>query len=445
MGAVLVKGSEVYSAYRGLEFPGDHAEFTLLQKKITSTSVTRGATLYTTLEPCTTRQHNRKPCAEWLLEKGIKRVVIGILDPNPGICGRGYWRLIENGVQVEFFPPRLAQRILEMNQPFFRAQRGSIEFNGLFQEKLQRTKDRLISPYPQTGVGNTLSLQECPNLREGWAINTVTMKLVSEDPFKLPTTYEMRFKEYFGRLYEEKRFMDDGGKFMLSRNPAAFSDSPSLVLDLLPTKYSVVNFYWDLLGGGLADCVSLIDEVVRGTLNARFAHAFCIHMILVTADNKILLTKRSGKVGSNQGLWSASAEEQLSRKDFVGPREVSALAWAYRLLNEELGLEKETCHKDNIRLLSVFLEAFLLNISACVYAETWLDERQLRFYANKPRTDNEIQDVDFLPFGRDVLLAEIFRPSRPYHPTSGYRFLMAFLKRFGAPSPQEIRRVFEAD
>ncbi len=90
VGAVLSKGGAlIASAFRGREAVGDHAEFTLLQKDLRSTDLTRGATLYTTLEPCTTRSHDKLPCVEWIIRKGIAKVFIGILDPNPNICGRG--------------------------------------------------------------------------------------------------------------------------------------------------------------------------------------------------------------------------------------------------------------------------------------------------------------------------------------------------------------------
>jgi len=58
------------------------------------------ATLYVTLEPCS---HFGKtpPCAELLLQKQVKQVVVGCLDPNPLVAGRGVALLREKGVQVK--------------------------------------------------------------------------------------------------------------------------------------------------------------------------------------------------------------------------------------------------------------------------------------------------------------------------------------------------------
>ncbi|HMK66819.1 MAG TPA: bifunctional diaminohydroxyphosphoribosylaminopyrimidine deaminase/5-amino-6-(5-phosphoribosylamino)uracil reductase RibD, partial [Thermodesulfobacteriota bacterium] len=59
----------------------------------------RGATLYVNLEPC---NHYGKtpPCTEGILEKGIKRVVFGMADPNPKVAGGGEAFLRSRGLDV---------------------------------------------------------------------------------------------------------------------------------------------------------------------------------------------------------------------------------------------------------------------------------------------------------------------------------------------------------
>lgn len=122
VGAVVVKDGKVLaSAHRGEEAKGDHAEYTALEKKLPD-DVVAGATVYTTLEPCTTRNHPKVPCAKRLIERKVKRVVIGMLDPNPDICGKGQRLLRDHNVETDFFPADLMAILEELNRDFTRAQ-----------------------------------------------------------------------------------------------------------------------------------------------------------------------------------------------------------------------------------------------------------------------------------------------------------------------------------
>jgi pyrimidine deaminase RibD-like protein len=121
VGAILVRDGHVLAtAYRGELGHGEHAEYTLLERKLKDVSVA-GATLYTTLEPCTTRNHPKVPCAVRIAERKIARVVIGMLDPNPSICGRGVRRLRDAGVAVDLFAKDPADQIEELNRAFIRS------------------------------------------------------------------------------------------------------------------------------------------------------------------------------------------------------------------------------------------------------------------------------------------------------------------------------------
>ena len=94
VGVVVVKNDQIIS--RGWTQPGGkpHAEIVALKKKIFF-----GATLYTTLEPCS---HHGKtpPCVDQIIKSKINRVVIGLKDPNPKINGKGIRKLKKKKIKV---------------------------------------------------------------------------------------------------------------------------------------------------------------------------------------------------------------------------------------------------------------------------------------------------------------------------------------------------------
>lgn len=97
VGAVIVPTDDKFVLGATEEAGGAHAEIVALRK---AGRAAEGSTMYVTLEPCA--HHGRTPpCAEAIIAAGVRRVVIGLADPDPLVDGRGIEMLRAGGVEVD--------------------------------------------------------------------------------------------------------------------------------------------------------------------------------------------------------------------------------------------------------------------------------------------------------------------------------------------------------
>ncbi|WP_281280472.1 bifunctional diaminohydroxyphosphoribosylaminopyrimidine deaminase/5-amino-6-(5-phosphoribosylamino)uracil reductase RibD [Paenibacillus koleovorans] len=97
VGCVIVKEGRIVGIGTHLQRGSHHAEIHALHM---AGDEAAGSTVYVTLEPCSI--HGRTPpCAERLVTERVKRVVVGCIDPNPGVAGAGVEWLRSRGIDVE--------------------------------------------------------------------------------------------------------------------------------------------------------------------------------------------------------------------------------------------------------------------------------------------------------------------------------------------------------
>lgn len=122
VGAVLATqdGEILSTAHRGELRDGDHAEFTVLERKNRDKDVT-GMVVYATLEPCAlgARNHPKLSCAERIFNARISKVYIGYIDPDPTVAGDGRDFLKSKNIDIGFFPKDLQDQIYKENKAFF--------------------------------------------------------------------------------------------------------------------------------------------------------------------------------------------------------------------------------------------------------------------------------------------------------------------------------------
>ena len=114
VGAVIVKSDRIIGQGYHEKYGNPHAEVNAFDSV---TEDVEGATIYVTLEPCS-HYGKTPPCADLIIQKKIKRVVVGSLDPNPLVSGRGVRKLQAAGIEVA--AGVLAKESQELNEVFMK-------------------------------------------------------------------------------------------------------------------------------------------------------------------------------------------------------------------------------------------------------------------------------------------------------------------------------------
>lgn len=114
VGAIIVKDGRIIGKGYHEKYGENHAEINAFESAIEDTS---GATMYVTLEPCS-HYGKTPPCADKIIEKNISKVVIGTLDPNPLVSGKGVNKLRDAGIEV--ITGILEEECLKINEIFMK-------------------------------------------------------------------------------------------------------------------------------------------------------------------------------------------------------------------------------------------------------------------------------------------------------------------------------------
>ncbi len=163
VGALLVLNDLVIGEGFHQQYGGPHAEVNAIAS-VKDSSLLHTADLYVNLEPCS---HFGKtpPCADLIIEKGIRRVIICNQDPNPLVAGKGIEKLRAAGVEV--IVGILEQEGSWLNRRFFTFQTQQRPYIIL---KWAQTVDGFISrfPVPDNPDQNWISGTACKQLSHRW-------------------------------------------------------------------------------------------------------------------------------------------------------------------------------------------------------------------------------------------------------------------------------------
>ncbi|MEM0519559.1 bifunctional diaminohydroxyphosphoribosylaminopyrimidine deaminase/5-amino-6-(5-phosphoribosylamino)uracil reductase RibD [Aequorivita flava] len=183
VGSVIVYNKTIIGEGWHYKAGQPHAEVNAISG-VRQTNYLNQATIYVSLEPCS---HFGKtpPCADLIVNSGIKKVVIGSLDPNPQVAGRGIKKLIEAGCQV--IVGVLEDKCNLLNKRFFTFHQKKRPYIIL---KWAQTADGFIAPKATTRketkpvwITNEFSRQLVHNMRsEEQAILVGTNTVLQDNP-----------------------------------------------------------------------------------------------------------------------------------------------------------------------------------------------------------------------------------------------------------------------
>ena len=183
VGSVIVANEKIIGEGWHLKAGSPHAEVNAIASVLEGNSL-KEATIYVSLEPCS---HFGKtpPCANLIIESGIKKVVIGSLDPNPKVAGRGVKKLLDAGCEV--YTGVLDSECIELNKRFFTFHQKKRPYIFL---KWAETLDHFISPKTETRtetkpvwITNEFSRQLAHKIRgEEMAILVGTNTVLQDNP-----------------------------------------------------------------------------------------------------------------------------------------------------------------------------------------------------------------------------------------------------------------------
>lgn len=176
VGAVIVKDGRIIGEGWHARYGDLHAERAALNS---CTESPAGGVMYVTLEPCCHRG-KQPPCTDAVIASGVKRAVIGSLDPNPAVSGGGIKALREHGIETE--TGVLKEECDELNFIFFHYIKTGIPYATV---KYAMTMDGKTASYTGASkwiTGETARERVHEDRRRYSAVMTGVDTVLADDP-----------------------------------------------------------------------------------------------------------------------------------------------------------------------------------------------------------------------------------------------------------------------
>ncbi len=245
VGAVVVKNGRIVGRgyHKGAGLP--HAEINAIMD---AGNHSDGADMYVTLEPCA-HYGKTPPCVDAIIKSGIKRVVIGEIDPNPLVNGKGIGYLQRYGVKTEIYQNR--EEIISLNCGFRNWIKKRIPYVIV---KIASSLDGRIAD--KSGLSKYLTSNESRRFVHfirfiSDAILVGAKTIINDDPLLDHRLYNRKVNKHITRVVLDGKlllspqyrvFRDDGSKRIILTSKNAFNQKKRLVDKFVSKGIEVVPF-----------------------------------------------------------------------------------------------------------------------------------------------------------------------------------------------------------
>jgi len=316
VGCVLTKNNEIVGQGYHQKAGQGHAEVNALAD---AGSLAQGATTYVTLEPCS-HFGRTPPCAQGLIDAGISRVVIAMIDPNPNVAGRGIKMLEQAGISVTTgiltdlardLNPGFLKR-MEAKRPFITVKLGSTLDGG---SALRDGSSQWI-----TGGDARVDVQQWR--AQSCAILTGSATVLADNPslnLRWPEIGQVSDVISENELRQPIRIVIDSRSQVTPQHKMIAIASPIILVRRAKDSLQWPNHVEQLVmpGEGVIDLNALMAELARREINSIWVEAgqtLCGALLEAQLVDNIIIYQAPKLMGSNnKGLFSLPSVNHIDQ------------------------------------------------------------------------------------------------------------------------------------
>ena len=307
----------------------------------------------------------------------------------------------------------------------------------------------LVSELQGYAWGYDKVLHMAPDVFAGWKPEDLVIEKIEGTNFSFGNKdREMKdgYQEYC-RSEVYRSAIEKGNnntRWMLVNAMPNFSKTDKkMYLTVRSTDWCMTSYVWNYFRNNVESLQNAVKKAYEGA-GGLYPNSLCLHLVIVTADEKALLTRIANtKRNDYPSKWAATIGEQLEKEDFVdGPNIDGQFIrnWVRRAFMEEFGIEKreyDTIVDDgSIRVLSINMEADIYNFSLMTVVQLRYSFQEFDDYLRKTIVkDKEFINMEALKV-KDIpsVMAKyktIEAIDAEYHPSTFLRLFMCYIHYYG--------------